>query len=240
MMTKHDFLSRLTSILEKNQVPDAAEIVEEYEQHFAFKLADGYSEEEIAARLGDPEQLAMQYERGNASGPKQSGVLTKIWLGFIDVFAGMFFLLLAACGVVISVAAIAFTAAGVCLVVCASPYGLIPAMPYGCGAIFGVALVALGVLTAVGSICYWVLIKQLMKAFGRFQHNTIAAATGNPVLPSLPVRIQLTPKANRRLRSLALIALLAFAVCFVLGFIVCMLSAGSIEFWHAWGWFGYR
>ena len=236
-MTRNDFLSKLASVLEKNQVPDAAEIVEEYEQHFGFKLADGYSEEEIAARLGDPEQLAMQYQKGAASATRQSGVLTKIGLGCVDVFAAMFFLLLAACGVVITVAAVAFTVAGVCLIFCASPYGLIPAMPYGCGAIFGVALVALGVLTAVGCVYYWALIRRLVKCFGRFHYNTIAAATGNPVLPPLPVRVRLAPKANRRLRSLALIALLAFAVCFILGFIVCVLSAGSIEFWHAWGWF---
>ena len=94
-------------------------------------------------------------------------------------------------------------------------------------------------LTAVGSVCYWALIKQLVKSFGRFQHNAIAAATGNPILPSLPFHIRFTPKANRRLRGLALIALLAFAVCFILGLIVCVLSAGSIEFWHIWGWFGY-
>jgi len=34
-----------------------------------------------------------------------------------------------------------------------------------------------------------------------------------------------------------LIALLVFAVFFIIGFIVCALSAGSLEFWHVWGWF---
>lgn len=33
-------------------------------------------------------------------------------------------------------------------------------------------------------------------------------------------------------RSLAL-----FAACFVLSYVVCALSAGSLEFWHVWGWF---
>ena len=37
-------------------------MTQEYEQHFAFKLADGYSEEEIAAKLGSPEELAAQFE----------------------------------------------------------------------------------------------------------------------------------------------------------------------------------
>lgn len=30
-----------------------------------------------------------------------------------------------------------------------------------------------------------------------------------------------------------------FAVCFVLAYIACSLCAGSLEFWHVWGWFGY-
>ena len=66
-MTKNEFLSVLSSVLEKNQVSDAAEIIEEYKQHFSFKLADGYSEEEIATKLGNPEQLALQFERDAAS-----------------------------------------------------------------------------------------------------------------------------------------------------------------------------
>ena len=54
-MTKHEFMARLASELHKRNVADAADVTQEYEQHFAFKLADGYSEEEIAAKLGTPE-----------------------------------------------------------------------------------------------------------------------------------------------------------------------------------------
>jgi len=237
IMNKNEFLSILTSVLEKNQISDAAEIIEEYEQHFAFKLADGYSEEEIAARLGDPEKLALQYEKELLSVPKQSGILTKIGLGFADIFAGLFFLLLAACGVVIAAAAIAFAAVGVCMILGVSPYALIPSIPYWCGAMIGVASAALGVLAAAGCIYYWALIRQLIKSFGRFRHNTIAVAEGKPVLPSLPAHVQLAPRTNRRLRSMALIALILFAVFFILGFAASMLSAGSVGFWHVWGWF---
>ena len=38
---------------------------------------------------------------------------------------------------------------------------------------------------------------------------------------------------------MALVSLAVFAACFVLGAVISMVSAGSIEFWHAWGWFGY-
>lgn len=62
-------------------------MLEEYEQHFAFKLADGYSEEEIAARLGSPAELAAQFEA--APQPKRRGsvALTAVCLiGRLDRF----------------------------------------------------------------------------------------------------------------------------------------------------------
>lgn len=65
-MTKHEFLNRFSNELNRRGVADAEDIVEEYAQHFAFKQADGYSEEEIAAKLGDPAQLAAQFEQSAA------------------------------------------------------------------------------------------------------------------------------------------------------------------------------
>lgn len=55
-------------------------MAEEYEQHFVFKLADGYSEEEIAAKLGDPTALAAQFDAAAQGGEKRSAVLTWLWL----------------------------------------------------------------------------------------------------------------------------------------------------------------
>lgn len=65
VMTRNEFVTQLTAELHKRNVA-AADVVEEYQQHFSFKLADGYSEEEIAARLGDPVALAAQF--GGAEG----------------------------------------------------------------------------------------------------------------------------------------------------------------------------
>lgn len=238
-MKKNEFISTLKSVLERNKISDTAEIVEEYEQHFAFRLADGYSEEEIASRLGDPKQLAMQYRQGTSSTTKHSGALTKIGLGFADVFAGLFFLLLALFGVVIAAASVAFAGLGVSLIGGMNPWSLLPSMPYWCGAILGFALVALALLSAVGCVYYWSFLIQLGRSFLRFQRNLLASASEKPVLPSLPARAKLSPRTNRHLRNVLMIALLAFAVCFVLGYLSCALSAGSFEFWHAWGWFGH-
>ena len=39
------------------------------------------------------------------------------------------------------------------------------------------------------------------------------------------------------MRRAARAALIVFVVTFVIGFVVSALAAGSIEFWHVWGWF---
>ncbi|MFQ9289626.1 MAG: hypothetical protein ACLR39_02470 [Oscillospiraceae bacterium] len=52
-MTRNEFVTQRTAELPKRNVA-AADVVEEYQQHVSFKLADGYSEEEIAARLETP------------------------------------------------------------------------------------------------------------------------------------------------------------------------------------------
>ena len=60
-MTKNEFMAQFAAELKKQNIADAADILEEYEQHFTFKLNDGFSEEEIAARLGTPAELAAQF-----------------------------------------------------------------------------------------------------------------------------------------------------------------------------------
>lgn len=74
-MTRNEFVTQRTAELHKRNVA-AADVVEEYQQHFAFKLADGYSEEEIAARLGDPVALAAKLGEAEAGEKRHSAVLT--------------------------------------------------------------------------------------------------------------------------------------------------------------------
>ena len=239
-MTKNEFLSQLSVELTKNSIPDTADIISEYEQHFAFKLADGFSEEEIAAKLGDPAGIAAQYEQGNETKPSGGQrVTTIVGLCFADLFAGIFFVLLAVWSIVMAALSLTCATLAVCLFSGQNIHSLIPSMPYWCGAIAGVSLAALAVLAAVGCIYYAAFVRQLLRSFGRFQQNTLAAASGAATLPSLAFNPQISAKSNRRIRSIALISLTLFAVCFVLTYIVCALSAGSLEFWHTWEWFGH-
>ena len=96
-MTKNEFMTQLTSELYKRNIADSADVIEEYEQHFAFKLADGYTEEEIAARLGDPAALAAQFSESDAPEQKKGNKpLVIAGLCIPDLFAALFFILLAA------------------------------------------------------------------------------------------------------------------------------------------------
>ena len=104
-MTKNEFLSKLENELKKNGIEDVDDILGEYEEHFAFKLADGYTEEEIAAKLGKPAELAAQFEN-DGSGEKRGGrkLVTVIGLVFADLFAAICFALLWAFEAAMSVA----------------------------------------------------------------------------------------------------------------------------------------
>jgi len=239
-MTKNEFLSKLADELKKNKIADTEEIISEYEQHFAFKMADGFSEEEIAAKLGNPAALASQFE--SVSEDKKYGsrkIVTMIGLCITDFFTGVFFVLLMAWEIIMAAFSVCNAVIAACLFGGFSPWSLIPPMPYWCAVVFGLSLAALAVLSAAGCIYFAAFIRQLMRSYGRFRQNTIASASGGAVLPSLAIHPQFPVKTNRRIRSVALFSLALFAACFVLGMIISMISAEALEFWHAWGWFGY-
>jgi len=73
-------------------------------------------------------------------------------------------------------------------------------MPYWCGVILGLSLLALTALFAVGCVYYGAFLRQLIRSFGRFQHNAMTNASGLAVPPPLPINPQFSAKAKRRLR----------------------------------------
>ena len=70
-----------------------------------------------------------------------------------DLFFGLFSALLLSFGAVLAACVLSFGAAGVCLVgnLRTLPYIMLPEMPYWCGAIAGLSLLALCVLSVVGA-----------------------------------------------------------------------------------------
>ena len=90
-MTKNEFLASFQNELQKRHIPDWEDVVSEYEQHFALKQADGFSEEEIAAKLGAPAELAAQFEAADEDGKTAASPaahLIRFGVGAMDVVAG--------------------------------------------------------------------------------------------------------------------------------------------------------
>lgn len=200
-MTKFEFLERLEKELKQNNVPDVMDIVGEYEQHFAFKLADGFAEEEIAAKLGDPAGIAAQFDPGTVKkGRTGNKAIAALGLCFTGVAAGLFFILLTAWGIVLAAFSLCSAAAAVSLIAGINPWSLIPPMPYGSAIIFCVVMTALAVLSAVGCIWFVAFLRQMTRVYGRFHHNTMAAAAKNPILPTIAVYPSFQPKAWVRMR----------------------------------------
>ena len=236
-MTKNEYISALGRELKRLGVPDVGDVLEEYEQHFAFKGADGSTEEEIAARLGAPAEVAAQFAApGAASG---SAALVKLGVGLMWVFAALFFVLLIAWAVVMAAFALACAVCAVCLAAGIDAGGLLPQMPYYCAVIFAVSLAALAVLSVVGTAYYAAFVCALMRSWARFAHNSVASASGRAVLPPLPAVPRLGAETGPRARLATRISLAVFAACVVLGAVMSMISAGALEFWHVWNWFGY-
>lgn len=234
-MKKNEYLSELREELSKRKISDVDEIVLEYEQHFAFKLADGHTEEEIAARLETPEAIAAQFGAVSTANKRGAGgrLLLYVGLSFTAILEAMLYILFFAWVIVLGGTSLAAAAAGICLIGNTNIAGLIPTMPYSGALILGISLLALALIFAVGTVYCFSYTKQLIKASVRWHRNMTASSA----LPPLPLHPQYSGKMKRTLRALTLSAIMVFGVTFILGYAVLALQAGSWGFWHIWQWF---
>ncbi|MHB1315807.1 MAG: DUF1700 domain-containing protein [Christensenellales bacterium] len=240
-MTKQEYLTELERALKSNNVQDVEDILDEYEQHFAFKLADGYTEEEITARLEKPQELAKQFASGaEKSKPGRKGLkaILAIGLAFFDIIAAMFFILLLSWVIVMGALAVASAALGICLTASLNIAAIIPVMPYWGGILSGISFLGLSVVTAVGTIYCYLFFRQLIRAYGRWHKNTLNVSAG-PVYPPLSKYPAISAKLKRRLRSIIMIALVVFGLFLVLALFVLFAYTGFKPFWHELGWFNY-
>lgn len=239
-MNKQQYLDALQKAFKAANVAEIDDILDEYRQHFDNKLADGYAENEIAAKLDDPKNVASQFAEAQPDrANKTAGALVKFALGFVWIFAGSFFLVLYCFVVVLAAVAVAFLTAGVALLLPSPPAFIsVPPMPYICSLIFGIMCLALAVLSAIGAFYCHKYIVSMIRSYNRFNKNTIASVSGEGgVLPPLAVTADVSPVFRRRARKLTIAAAAVFAVCFIAGFTLSAILAGSFEFWHTWGWF---
>ena len=63
-MNKSEYLNKLTNELGHMPYGDVKDIIQSMEEHFDEGVSEGRSEEEIAASLGDPAELAQEFKDG--------------------------------------------------------------------------------------------------------------------------------------------------------------------------------
>ena len=234
-MKMNEYLAQLKSELKKNNAADLDDIISEYEQHFAFKMADGYSEEEIAAKLGAPSVIAAQFDSAKEARKSGSdgGFFVKLGLSFAAIFEAMFYILFLAWNLVLAASALSLGIVGFCLIFAMNISGLIPYMPYLGSLILGISVLGLSVIFGAATVYCFAFLKQAKKASVRWHKNMTNASA----LPPLPWNPQFKPKTRRSLRTILLWALAVFGACFVLAFVVLAFQAGALGFWHHWNWF---
>lgn len=233
-MNKVEYLNALERELRSRNIGDIEEIISEYSQHFDMKSADGYSEEETAARLGKPRVIASQFVSLEGSNNAARPVLIA---GAVisDIFAVIFFALLFAWVAILAAASLAFAFTGVLLIFKLNIQGLLPPMPYAGNLFIGISLPALSLSVAAGAIYCFYYFKHLLKIYFRWHKNLFAG--GANIYPPQPKHPQLPLKLKRRLRSITLISMTVFFISFIIGYAVMAIIAGSFEFWHVWNWF---
>lgn len=239
-MNKQKFLDILAKDLKRNNVEEIDDIIEQYNEHFLRKIADGFSEDEIAMKLGKPEDISAQYEstKDDAKNKHADKIPLAFGIGLADIFIVSFFVIIFGWDLALAVLSIALGSLGFCLVF--SPTlitgtSVIPYIPYLPGAILGISLIALGVISAVLTINCYMLAVKLGTAWVRWQKNALSGKNNIPysVFPLFKNVFKY------KLRKVIMIALAIFGVLFVIAFISMVLSSGNIEFWHAWRWFNY-
>lgn len=109
-MNQKTFLLRLRAGLQRLPAKDINEIVSDYEEFFRDGTAEGHTEEEIAARLGDPERIARELNaRSQLQNWEKRKSFRSLWgvvmayaglgaLNFVLAFPLLFWLLLLTCG----------------------------------------------------------------------------------------------------------------------------------------------
>jgi uncharacterized membrane protein len=196
-MTREAFIARLWSGLRDMPPKAAADIIADYDAHFAEGAAKGRSEAEIAAALGDPDRLARelraeagvkQWETRRSPEAAAVAVFAVLGLGAIDIIfllpiligvvSALFGLIVAAIGV--------FVAGG--MVFAVGPFVQPPGGP-------AVALLAgLGMMAgAVSAGAFLTLVSigltNALVWYGRLHYQLLKPAIEpQPPLPTEPIR----------------------------------------------------
>ena len=238
-MNKKEFMDILKNSLLESGINDIEDILNEYEEHFIFKMANGFSEEEVSLKLGDPKELAKQFiqDEPKKQLKKKNRFFTALGLVLLDILIACVFISLSVGVIAIAAIAVSSAAAGVLLIAKMNIASLIPVMPYKSAVVFAVGFLSLAILMFITAVYGFMWFKQLISSYARFHKNCMAKASNEAVYPAKATFLQINGKLKRTLRGTILISLVIFIIAFISGYAISAFDAKSFEFWHVWEWF---
>lgn len=234
-MNKDTYLRELRSRLKADNISDADDIIAEYEEHFRLKLADGCSEDEVSAMLGDPEDIASQFKdslrQSQAKERPSSKAVAAAGLVFTDIFVFLLFILLfsALIGLALFTLSALFTGF---ILITEIKLSFMPYIPFPCNSVLGVCILSLSVFSASVLIYFYSYIIYLLKKYLQWHKRILA--------PDTPV-YSIPPLSNRIRRGCKRVALATTGLFFgsaILSVFLLFMVAGFKPFWHVWNWFG--
>ena len=234
-MNKVQYLTELEKELKAQKVENIADVLEEYSEHFNFKVGEGFSEEEISAKLERPKTIAEQFAGvgGRAKESRASKIILGVGISFVDIFMSMVYIMLIGVVVVLGVFSLACLVLGFCLITTLNIAALIPSIPYFCALLLGLSILAFAVLSMVGTFWAFLYVNQWAKKYLRWHSNLF----GNRMLPPKSWQPKLALRTKRALQLITMVSLVAFVGLLAIGLIACWISSGSFEPWHVWNWF---
>ena len=240
-MTKAEYLKQLKKALKRNGVADIDEIINEYSQHFDCKLAEGSSEEEIAARLEAPSEIALQFNLNEDVHTPQKKSTAFKWiincimpiLSIVDFSVVLTMVCYGICAIASSAAVAASGAAIVLGNVSTVPQGMsVPEMPAAASILSCICLMAFALLLFISGILIFKLGIYCFASFYRFWYNCVAASPKGKL--NFP---RFKSKTKRVLSIVSAIAAVVFILSLAAVYMYLASYTGSIEFWHVLGWF---
>lgn len=242
MMTKKEYLKQLEKALKRNGVPDIDDIINEYSQHFDCKIAEGHSEEEIAAKLEAPSEIAVQFNLNEDevhSTPKKSSAtkwIINCIMPILSIVNFSFVISMVCYGICAVASSIAVLLSGLAIVVgniFPLPHGLsVPTMPIAASILICISLIAFAVLLFLSGIIIFKLGIHFFAAFYRFWYNSVSSNPKGKL--NFP---RFKEKTKKVMSITAIVAALIFLLFSIAAYIYLASFTGSIEFWHALGWF---
>ena len=179
-MNKETFLKQLDSSLTKLPQDERRDIIQDYEEYFSIGLEEGKTEEEIAAALGSPSQIAKELmatyhlekvEKTASAGNIMRAVWAVIGLGFFNLVIVL--------GPFIALVGIVFAGWALSLGFILSPIGALMNAVWGAFQLFdlfaSLALCGIGIFVGIGM---FLATKALSKGFIRYLQFNVSLVKG--------------------------------------------------------------